>query len=120
VFEFSSLPTLLYESLDDDCNLSHGAKATFLERIFASFGLRHDDKEIVSLRRQLKALLCHNTDLKGKILHTIPSCIVVHFDFRKVISILVPRRSLQEFVALIRASNKPEDSPKTAVVGTLF
>jgi hypothetical protein len=67
VFEFSPFPIVLRESLDDDCSLSHGAKAIFLERIFASFGLRHDDKEINNLRQQLKALLCHNTDLKGKI-----------------------------------------------------
>ena len=61
-----SPPSLWCESLDDDCEISSGAKAIFLERILGSFGLREDDAEIQILKRELKDLLCHNTDLEGK------------------------------------------------------
>ena len=61
-----SPPSLWCESLDDDCKISYGAKAIFLDRILGSFGLRQDDEEIQILKRELKALLCHNTDLEGK------------------------------------------------------
>ncbi len=61
-----SPPSLWCESLDEDCKISSGAKATFLERIIGSFGLRQDDTEIQILKRELKGLLCHNTDLEGK------------------------------------------------------
>ncbi|KAL3822970.1 hypothetical protein ACHAXA_008110 [Cyclostephanos tholiformis] len=103
-------------SLDDDCNLTDDAKAIFLERIFVSFGLRHDDKEIVILKRELKALLCHNTDLKGKMYSHYPMLHYLMTLNRSDLNFSISRFSLQEFVALIRASNKPEDSPKNAVV----
>jgi len=34
------------------------------ERIFHSFGLRHDDAEIRLLKTELSELLCENTDMK--------------------------------------------------------
>ncbi|KAL7542849.1 hypothetical protein ACHAXR_012147 [Thalassiosira sp. AJA248-18] len=52
------------DSLDGDCLISPDERATFLERIFHVFGLRHDDIEIEILRKEMKELLCHNTDLK--------------------------------------------------------
>jgi hypothetical protein len=61
-----TISKLSCESLDDDCKLSSDAKAIFLERILGSFGLRQGDIEIRILKRELKALLCHNTDLEGK------------------------------------------------------
>lgn len=61
-----TISNLSCKSLDDDCELSSDAKTIFLERILGSFGLRQDDVEIRILKRELKALLCHNTDLEGK------------------------------------------------------
>jgi len=51
-------------SLEEDCALSADATATFLERISCTFGLQHYDREIVTLKVELKELLCHNTNLK--------------------------------------------------------
>ena len=59
-------PSSSYESLDDDCLITPEAKNIFLTRIYDSFGLRHDDEEILTLTGELQALLCHNTDLKGE------------------------------------------------------
>jgi hypothetical protein len=53
-------------SLDDDCLISPKARAVFLERIHHSFGVRPDDKAIKALTKDLKDLICHNTDLSGK------------------------------------------------------
>lgn len=58
--------SILNPSLDDDCLLSPEAKAVFLERIIHSFGLGQNDKKIRVLKKELKELLCHNTDLRGK------------------------------------------------------
>ena len=33
-----------------------------------AFGLHHDDADIKFLKTELKELLCHNTDLKGKMI----------------------------------------------------
>jgi len=52
------------DSLDDDCLISPEARAIFLERIIRAFGLRQDDSEIRILKKELKDLLCHNTNLK--------------------------------------------------------
>lgn len=54
------------ESLDDGCLISPKARAVFLERIHQSLGIRHDDKVIKVLTKELKDLICHNTDLNGK------------------------------------------------------
>lgn len=51
------------DALDNDCVVSPNDMATFLERILFAFGLRHDDKQIKMLKKELKELLCHNTDL---------------------------------------------------------
>ena len=66
------------ESLDDDCQIHPEARAVFLERIFHVFNLRHDDVEIRILKKELKELLCHNTDLKGKMICTIYYCHLFH------------------------------------------
>mmetsp|Transcript_32109 Transcript_32109/g.54788 ORF Transcript_32109/g.54788 Transcript_32109/m.54788 type:complete len:320 (+) Transcript_32109:258-1217(+) len=52
------------DSLDEDCLFSNEARAMFEERIFHSFGLRHDDAEIRLLKTELSELLCENTDMK--------------------------------------------------------
>jgi hypothetical protein len=43
------------------------ARAIFLERIHHAFGLRHGDKVITVLTKKLKDLICHNTDMNGKL-----------------------------------------------------
>jgi len=85
--------------------------------------LRHDDTDVTFLMKELKELLCHNTDLKGKIytLSTIdpsgPSGVMcINFTVLFRIS-----QQSKEFIALIRASNKPEhdsESPKMATMKT--
>jgi hypothetical protein len=62
-----SLRDVVMESLDDDCLIPPKARAIFLERIYKSFGVHHDDKVIRVLTKELKDLICHNTDLNGKI-----------------------------------------------------
>lgn len=52
------------DSLEDDCFVHLEARAIFNERIFHVFGLRHDDTDVRFLVKELKELLCHNTDLK--------------------------------------------------------
>lgn len=52
------------DSLELDCFVHPDAKATFNERIFQVFGLRHDDTDVMFLMKELKELLCHNTNLK--------------------------------------------------------
>jgi len=64
---FSGLMPSPRHSLDDDCLILPEARAVFLERIHHSFGVRHDDKAIQVLTKDLKDLICHNTDLNGKI-----------------------------------------------------
>lgn len=53
------------DSLGDDRLISNEAKTTFLGRMLSIFGLSQDDADIRVLKKELKELLCHNTDLKG-------------------------------------------------------
>lgn len=113
------------DSLDDDCLISPAARAVFLERILQSFDLRHDDTEIRILKNELKELLCHNTDLKGKFIHFALFDITkkYHDEISHAFSCLISYLSMpKDFVALIRASNKSaheSESPKTAAIKTL-
>ena len=60
----SHIPISVYFfSLEDDCAISPDAMATFLERVSSTFGLHHNDREIATLKVELKELLCHNTNL---------------------------------------------------------
>ncbi len=55
-----------FVSLDDDCLVPLETMALFLERIFRSFGLHPDVTDVQFLKKHLKELLHHNTDLNGK------------------------------------------------------